>query len=42
MLPYETLQTVVKVAYGPEYVPSVGHLSALVNHYGDDSGADSH
>ena len=38
MLPYETLQTVVKVAYGPEYVPSVGHLSALVNHTGTIAG----
>ena len=38
MLPYETLQTVVKVAYGPEYVPSVGHLGALVNHTGTIAG----
>ena len=38
MLPYETLQTVVKVAYGPEFVPSVGHLSGLVNHTGTIAG----
>jgi hypothetical protein len=38
MLPYETLQTVVKVAYGAEHVPSVGSLSALVNHAGTVAG----
>ena len=38
MLPYETLQTVVKVAYGPQYVRSVGHLSALVNYAGTVAG----
>lgn len=38
ILPYETLQTMVKVAYGPEYVPSVGRLNALVNHAGTVAG----
>ena len=38
ILPYETLQTMVKVAYGLEYVPSVGRLNALVNHAGTVAG----
>ena len=38
ILPYETVQTVVKVAYGPEYVPSVGRLNRLVNHAGTVAG----
>ena len=38
ILPYETLQTIVKVAYGPQYVPSIGALSALVNHAGTVAG----
>ena len=38
MLPYETIQTLVKVAYRAEFVPSVGHLSALVNHTGTIAG----
>jgi hypothetical protein len=38
MLPYETLQTIVKVAYRPEFVPSVGYLSGLVNHTGTIAG----
>ena len=38
MLPYETIQTIVSVAYRPEFVPSVGHLSGLVNHTGTIAG----
>ena len=38
MLPDEPLQTMVKVAYRPEFVPSVGHLSGLVNHTGTIAG----
>ncbi len=38
MLPYETIQTIVSVAYRPEFVPSVGYLSALVNHAGTIAG----
>ena len=38
ILPYETVQTMVSAAYGPEYVPSVGHLSALVSHAGTVAG----
>jgi len=38
ILPYETVQTMVEVGYGPEYVPSVGRLSALVNHAGTVAG----
>ena len=35
---YETIQTIVSVAYRPEFVPSVGHLSGLVNHTGTIAG----
>jgi hypothetical protein len=38
MLPYETIQTIVKVAYRPEFAPSVGHLSRLANHAGTIAG----
>ena len=38
MLPYETVQRMVEVAYGPAYVPSVGHLSKLVNETGTIAG----
>lgn len=38
VLPYETLQKMVEVAYGKEYVPSVGALSALVNQVGTMAG----
>ena len=38
ILPYETVQTMVEVAYGREYVPSVGRLSTLVNHAGTVAG----
>ena len=38
MLPYETIQTIVSVAYRPLNVPSVGHLSGLVNHTGTIAG----
>ena len=38
MLRYETIQTIVSVAYRPEFVPSVGHLSGLVNHTGTIAG----
>ena len=38
MLPYETIQTLVKVAYRPEFVPSVGHLSRLVSYTGTIAG----
>ena len=38
ILPYETVQTIVKVAYGDEYVPSVGRLNMLVNHAGTVAG----
>ena len=42
MLPYETLQTVVKVAYGPRICSQRGTLKRVSQPYGDDSGADSH
>lgn len=38
IIPYETIQTQVEVAYGAEYVPSVGYLSSLVNHTGTVAG----
>ena len=38
MLPYETLQTIVSIAYRPEFVSSVGHLSGSVNHTGTIAG----
>jgi hypothetical protein len=38
VLPYETLQTIVEVAYGKEYVPSVGALSAKVCYAGTVAG----
>ncbi len=41
ILPYETVQRIVSVAYGSEYVPSVGHLSRISEPRWDGSGSDS-
>ncbi len=41
MLPYETIQTMVSVAYRPEFAPSVGPLRHVSEPRWDDSWADS-
>ena len=41
MLPYETIQTIVSVAYRPLKCPQRGTLKRVSQPYGDDSGADS-
>ena len=41
MLPYETIQTIVSVAYRPLKCPQRGTLKRVSEPHGDDSGADS-